>query len=160
MFYNWGMNTDGIVPLSYGVEAASFAGLTVSGGERRRRRAAVWNGAMCQWLAEKAVRLGPKAADQAEADWQRIYESLDRLPWELTAADIAAHAACMGAQGCDTKLILGALLSLDEFYEFCRHRQIDGECPGSFNPAAGVIVEFWIYPDGPVRRSKGEPARA
>jgi hypothetical protein len=121
--------------LALETDTSLFAGLAVSGGERRRRRAAVWAQALDRWLTEQRRRYGSQAAEQAEADWQLIYENIDRLPWELTHNDIAAHAAWMDAHGYSLPQIVSALESLDAFYEWRRLRCFDAECPDDFNPA-------------------------
>ena len=97
-----------------------------------------WVQAFDQWLAERAQKVKPGTVRDAPLAWKRLLQESERMPWELTQADIEAHAAWMEAQGYGSSTICKAVGHIAMFYRWCGERGIDPDCEPGFNPAAGV----------------------
>lgn len=97
-----------------------------------------WAEAFDRWLAERAQKVKPGTLRDAQLAWKRLLQESGRMPWELTQADIEAHAAWMEAQGYGSSAICKAVGYIAMFYRWCGERGIDPGYEPGFNPAAGV----------------------
>jgi site-specific recombinase XerD len=105
-------------------------------------RLKVWAAAFDAWLEELLRRFKPVTVQQYRLAWQRLLAHNQKLPWELTQADIQAHLAWLEGEDYSPFTVYASLKHISAFYHWCSLHAVDPACPGGFNPADGVSIPF------------------
>lgn len=138
------MGDENEVPLLLEFLFGEAAGTAQRGASARLLR---WAEAFDQWLAERALKVTQSTARKSKNPLRRLLQERrpevgapgrGLMPWQLTQADIEAHAAWMKAQEYAPSTISYELGILENFYRWCDERGVDPECEAGYNPAAGV----------------------
>jgi len=120
-----------LLELMFG-EAAGAAQRGASG------RLVCWARAFEAWMGERGERYGKDTVKQTKLAWGRLVKQCGKMPWEMEAGDIEAHAAWMREKGYSPNTIYAAQGYILNFFRWCREREVDPECEAGFDPGAGV----------------------
>jgi integrase len=96
-----------------------------------------WAQAFEAWL-EARCRLTPGTLNKARRAWGRLLQQTGKIPWELQAGDIEAHAAWMLGEGCSPSTAYAAQGMVLDFLRWCSQRGVEGEDDAARRAAAGV----------------------
>ena len=99
-------------------------------------RLLLWCEAFEEWLDWRGLPSSRGAYYISKHTWRRLLQERRKMPWELTQADIEAHAAWMLDREYAASKINESLGIIANFYRWCSQHQIDPECPPDYNPAA------------------------
>ena len=119
-------------------------------------RLMLWSGAFEEWMAERQHKYKKDAVKQARLAWRRLLRERRKMPWELSRADIEAHAAWMQAQGYATSSIANSIGFFDHFFRWRQEQGIEAEMA---NPAAEVQRPKVRRYEGAKLLSRGEVER-
>jgi site-specific recombinase XerD len=93
-----------------------------------------WCEAFEGWLEER----GAEARKQRRMAWRGLLQEQGKMPWELTEADIEAHARYMREKGYAETTIGNRLGMIASFYRWCERQGVEQTGGEGFNPARGV----------------------
>jgi integrase len=97
-----------------------------------------WARAFEEWMEARRGRYGRDAVKQSKLAWGRLVRQCEKMPWEMEAGDIEAHAAWMSEKGYSPNTIYAAQGIILNFFRWCCERGADPECEAGFDPGAGV----------------------
>ena len=103
-------------------------------GERLQR----WAQAFEAWLAQRRSHLAATTAQISYTAWREFLALTRKPPWDATVPDVEAYVAALTKRKLRPATIKLRLTGLARFYKYCQVNNVDPQCPGGFNPVAGV----------------------
>lgn len=101
-------------------------------------RLPVWCEAFEAWLDWRRQTTGGGGYYFSVLTWRRLLQERHKMPWELTQADVEAHAAWMLDREYAASKINNSLGVIANFYRWCGEHEVDPECAPDYNPAAAA----------------------